>query len=136
MDDFLFNFARIGSGVLFVINVVSYSALALLILVVGIRDRKKIRWVSKRSSATQHPVTFIRINPADAGVAVLALVKAQGLREGFWQLSGLAGPKAAATTSEINPTALVPITAMGLQRVDSLENPGITIDAAVVNPSG
>lgn len=64
-----------------------------------------------------------------------ALVKAQGIREGIWGLFvkfGIAGMNVGPNDDELNPTALVPILSLGLQRFDKVN--ALSVDAAEVNP--
>ena len=65
-----------------------------------------------------------------------ALVKAQGIHEGIWAVFikfGLRGMNVGANEDDLQPTAVVPVLAVGLQRAESLSN--ISVDAAVVNPA-
>ena len=68
---------------------------------------------------------------------VIAMVKAQGLHEGLWQLSvtfGFGAANVGPTSDEVTPAAIIPLQAIGLQRVEKLENTSISVDASVVNP--
>ena len=66
------------------------------------------------------------------------LVKQQGIHEGVWGIYAEFGITAAnvntAPGADLIPAAIVPIQRMGLQRFDE-EAPGLTVDAAVVNPA-
>lgn len=66
------------------------------------------------------------------------LVKQQGIHEGLWGIYfefGIAGANVNQTPGgDSVPAAIVPLTRMGLQRLDE-ETPGLTVDAAVVNPA-
>lgn len=70
---------------------------------------------------------------------VEALIKKQGIHEGWWAIYmefGIAGANAGPTPDQSVPTAIVPVIKVGLQRVDqSTKLPG-ALDAAVVNPRG
>lgn len=70
---------------------------------------------------------------------VEALIKQQGLHEGFWQLYiefGLGAANISTGPSPdsgaIVPAAIVPVNKIGLKRVDKENN--LTVDAAKVNP--
>ena len=63
------------------------------------------------------------------------LLKEQGIHEGLWQLLinfGFGAANIGPTESEMAPTAMVPVLAIGIQRVPE-KNP-MTVDAAEVNP--
>jgi hypothetical protein len=67
---------------------------------------------------------------------VTALLKAQGINTGIWGLHVRFALKAAnigGSDADLLPAALVPILAIGIQKVDKLNN--LAVDAAVVNPS-
>jgi hypothetical protein len=65
------------------------------------------------------------------------MVKQQNIHEGLWSIFLEFGIGAAHTSTTPHgtavPTAIVPVQQMGLIRADE-EIPGITVDAAVVNP--
>lgn len=66
---------------------------------------------------------------------VEALVKKHGLNEGLWMLSvnfGLQASNVGANESDLKPSAIVPILAIGLQRTD--KETSLSVDAAKVNP--
>ena len=67
-----------------------------------------------------------------------ALVKQQGIHEGLWGIYiefGTAGANVnTAPGADLVPAAIVTLAKMGLQRFDE-EAPGLTVDAAVVNPA-
>jgi len=73
---------------------------------------------------------------------VTALIRKQGLREGFWQLAVQVGIAAAniqhAETNEVVPAAIVPIIKIGLRRVTEQDASGhaaqLIVDAAQVEP--
>ncbi len=66
------------------------------------------------------------------------LVKQQGIHEGLWGIFVEFGIGAANVSPTPDgaavPTAIVPIQRMGIIKADQ-EIPGITVDAAVVNPA-
>lgn len=66
-----------------------------------------------------------------------ALVKQHGIHEGLWGIYAEFGISAAninsAAGGDLTPAAIVPLVRMGLQRFDE-EAPGLSVDAAVVNP--
>lgn len=69
---------------------------------------------------------------------VEALIKKQGLHEGIWMLNirfgiGAINAKDPDRPSEAVPAAVVPITGIGLRKVDSLSP--LALDAAEVNPA-
>jgi len=69
---------------------------------------------------------------------LVALIKAQNLHDGLWQLAinfGFAAANVGPNSDDVNPTALATVTAIGLQRVDAMSSPGITVNAAEVNPA-
>lgn len=65
-----------------------------------------------------------------------SLIKRQGLHEGLWSLYfefGLgAGNLNMPGSSDVVPTALIPVIKMGLIRAKEINN--LTADAAIVNP--
>ncbi|BCF96599.1 hypothetical protein PPGU19_011680 [Paraburkholderia sp. PGU19] len=68
---------------------------------------------------------------------VTALVKDSDLHEGIWALSvnfgfGAANMGSNPEADDLNPTAVIPLLKVGLQRVDALN--ALAVDAAVVNP--
>ncbi len=68
---------------------------------------------------------------------VEALIKKQGLHEGIWTLSvnfGMQATNVGANESDLKPSAIVAILAIGLQKSDK-EN-SLSLDAAKVNPKG
>jgi hypothetical protein len=66
------------------------------------------------------------------------LVKQQGIHESLWGVYFEFGIGAAnvnlAPDADATPTAIVPITRMGIQRFDA-PVPGLTVDATEVNPA-
>lgn len=67
--------------------------------------------------------------------AVTALLKAQGIHEGIWALLvnfGLKAMNVGATEDDLQPSAIVPVLNIGLQRVEKVNN--VSVDAAEVNP--
>lgn len=66
------------------------------------------------------------------------LVKQQGIHEGLWGIYvefGIGAANVGNTPGgDLTPTAMVPLARMGIQRYDE-EAPGLTVDAAVVNPA-
>ena len=68
---------------------------------------------------------------------VEALIKQQGLHHGIWMLSvqfgiGAANIQNPENAQDINPAAIIPIAAIGLQKRNEL-NP-LAVDASAVNP--
>jgi hypothetical protein len=64
-----------------------------------------------------------------------ALIKAQGIHNGIWGLYinfGLRGMNVGGGEGDLQPTALVPILAIGLQQFPTVNN--LSVDAAIVNP--
>lgn len=64
------------------------------------------------------------------------LVKHQGIHEGHWGIFvrfGLNATNIGDSSNEMYPSAIVPVTELGIQRFDE-PNP-LTVDAAVVNPT-
>jgi hypothetical protein len=67
---------------------------------------------------------------------ITALIKAQGLREGLWQLTisfGFSAANIGENDKNLNPAAILAVTAVGLRRVTESSN--LTVDAAVANPA-
>ena len=67
---------------------------------------------------------------------VTALVKDQGIHEGIWGLFirfGIRGMNVGANDEDLQPSAIVPILSIGLQRMPKLTN--ISVDAGEVNPA-
>ncbi len=65
-----------------------------------------------------------------------ALIKQQGIHEGIWGIHirfGLAAANLGGSEEDFNPTAIIPVVEIGLQKMDKVTN--ISVDAAVVNPS-
>ena len=65
------------------------------------------------------------------------MIKRQNIHEGLWMLSVRFGMQAtnfgtAPDSSDVLPTALVPVIGIGIHRADKLTN--ISVDASVVNP--
>jgi hypothetical protein len=66
---------------------------------------------------------------------VEALIKKQDLHEGLWSLTfefGIGAAYAGPDSASLNPTALVPVLKVGLQR--ATEKTNLTADAAEINP--
>jgi len=68
---------------------------------------------------------------------VEALIKKQGLHEGLWAIYiefgiGAANFKTDETSTDLVPTAIVPVKRVGLVR--GTEDNNLTVDASVVNP--
>jgi len=64
------------------------------------------------------------------------LVKAQGIHEGIWGLFlrfGIGGANVGPSETEMNPTAVVPVLEIGLQKFEKETN--LSVDAAKVNPA-
>lgn len=64
-----------------------------------------------------------------------ALIKQQGLHEGIWGIYvefGIAAGNVAHPSGVVLPTAIVPLTKLGIQRMKA-DNP-LAVDAAEVNP--
>lgn len=64
-----------------------------------------------------------------------ALLKKQGIHEGIWALYvkfGIAAANLGSSESDLNPTAIVPLLEIGLQKGEKENN--IAVDAAKVNP--
>jgi hypothetical protein len=75
-----------------------------------------------------------RINFTHKEVAT-ALVKFHNLHEGIWGLLfhfGIRGVNVGLGDEDLQPSAIVPVMSMGLQRFDKLTN--LSVDAAEVNP--
>lgn len=67
---------------------------------------------------------------------VTALLKAQAIHDGIWGLAinfGIRGMNVGATEEDLQPTALVGVLGIGLQRFDKVSN--VALDAAVANPA-
>ena len=67
---------------------------------------------------------------------VTALLKAQGIHEGIWGLAinfGFGVVNAGPAEGEVNPTAMVPVLGIGIQKFPEL-NP-LAVDAAFANPA-
>ena len=69
---------------------------------------------------------------------VTELLKSQGIHEGIWMLVINFGFGAAAVgqsegSSELNPTAIIPVLRIGIQLTDQLNS--LSVDAAKVNPT-
>jgi hypothetical protein len=66
---------------------------------------------------------------------VTALLKKQGIHEGIWGLAvqfGFGVSNTGPNDSEINPTAMIPIMGIGLQRFPQMN--ALSVDAAEANP--
>jgi hypothetical protein len=66
---------------------------------------------------------------------VEALIKAHDIHEGIWGLFvnfGIGAANTGPNDTELKPTALIPILALGLQKFEKETN--ISVDAAKVNP--
>ncbi|WP_250467663.1 hypothetical protein [Caballeronia sp. GAFFF2] len=68
---------------------------------------------------------------------VTVLVKEADVHSGIWQLSfnlgfGAANMGSGPEKDDLNPTAIIPILGVGIQRVDEITN--LSVDAAQVNP--
>lgn len=64
-----------------------------------------------------------------------ALLKAQGIHEGVWQVFvrfGLNATNLGPTDNELKPAAIIPILEIGLQKAEKPSN--LSVDAAMVNP--
>src|SRR6266567_1854572 len=62
------------------------------------------------------------------------LLKAQGIREGIWGLYvrfGLGAQNVGVTEADLNPTAIIPVLEIGLQKFEKENN--LSVDAAKVN---
>jgi hypothetical protein len=70
---------------------------------------------------------------------VTALVKAQGIHTGRWQLAltfGFGVSNVGTSENDFNPAAIVPIQSIGIQLVDdTMKSNNMIVDAAVVNPA-
>lgn len=67
------------------------------------------------------------------------LIKAQSLHEGLWQLTvtfGFSVANIGPNPDEINPAGVAALMSVGLQRVETVGVPTLTLDAARVNPRG
>jgi hypothetical protein len=63
------------------------------------------------------------------------LIKSQGLHEAIWGLYvrfGLGTSNLAASESELQPAAMIPVLEIGIQKFDKESN--IVLDAAKINP--
>ncbi len=65
------------------------------------------------------------------------MLKKQNIHDGVWMLSVRFGMQAtnfgaAADGSDVLPTALIPVVAIGIHRTDKVSN--VAVDASVVNP--
>jgi hypothetical protein len=66
------------------------------------------------------------------------LIKKAGLHEGKWQLLttfSLAAAFAGPTPDQIIPAAIVGVMNLGIQKAAPDAPPGLTLDAAIVNPA-
>lgn len=66
---------------------------------------------------------------------VTALLKQQGIHKGIWGIYvkfGLKATNVGSSDADLMPSAIVPVTDIGLQTFDSLNN--LSVDAAEVNP--
>jgi len=66
---------------------------------------------------------------------VEALIKQQGLHEGIWSLNinfGLKATNVGETENDLKPSAIIPVMAIGLQRIEKENN--LSADASKVNP--
>ena len=64
-----------------------------------------------------------------------ALIRANDIHDGVWGLYirfGMRGMNFGTTDNDLNPTAIVPILSIGLQRFEKVNN--LSVDAAEVNP--
>jgi hypothetical protein len=67
---------------------------------------------------------------------VIALLKAQGITSGLWQLHvrfGLKAMNVGSGPEDLMPSAIVPLVAVGIRKADERGN--LTVDAAEVNPA-
>jgi hypothetical protein len=68
---------------------------------------------------------------------IAALIKAQSLHEGLWQLTisfGFGAANVGAAPDDVSPAAVTTIMSVGLQRVETATVPALTVNAAEVNP--
>ena len=66
---------------------------------------------------------------------VTVLIKSQGLHEGIWGLYvkfGLKAVNSGASDADLQPTAMIPVLGIGLQRFEEVN--GLSVNAAEVNP--
>jgi len=68
---------------------------------------------------------------------VTALVKDSNIHEGIWGLSvnfgfGAASMGSSPDAEDLNPTAVIPLLKVGIQRVEVVNS--LSVDAAIVNP--
>ncbi len=64
-----------------------------------------------------------------------ALLKAQNIHEGIWGLYlkfGIRAMNVGASDDDLQPSAIVPVLSVGLQRFDKINN--LSVDAAEANP--
>jgi hypothetical protein len=64
-----------------------------------------------------------------------ALLKAQNIHEGIWGLYvrfGIRATNVGASDDDLQPSAIVPIVSIGLQRFDKVNN--LSVDASEANP--
>jgi len=67
---------------------------------------------------------------------VAALIKEQGIREGIWSLYvkfGIRAMNIGGSDDDLQPSAIVPVLTIGLQRADKMNN--LSVDASTVNPA-
>ena len=65
-----------------------------------------------------------------------ALLKQQGIHDGFWGIFvkfGITGANIGESDDALIPAAIVPVLELGLQKFDKINN--LSVDAAVVNPA-
>ena len=66
---------------------------------------------------------------------VTALLKSQGIHSGVWGLHirfGLRASNVGASDGDLQPTAMIPVVAIGLQKFENVTN--LSVDAAEANP--
>ena len=66
---------------------------------------------------------------------VAALIKEHGIQEGIWGIYvkfGIRAMNVGVSDDDLQPSAIVPVLTIGLQRVEKLNN--LSVDAAEVNP--
>ena len=64
-----------------------------------------------------------------------ALLKAQNIHEGLWQVFirfGLSASNLGPTEEELKPCAIIPVLEIGLQKAEKPSN--LSVDAAIANP--
>lgn len=64
-----------------------------------------------------------------------ALVRQQGIKEGIWSVTlkfGIGAIRSGASPNEAVPTAVVPIAAIGLGKVDKVDH--LSVDASTLSP--